>query len=100
MGIDTEPSVLADDSEDIMVAIRAEQAAAAEAEEVDGVGVKRRFGPHSLEVCASHEQVCTAVKTGTRRVERPDPAAPTITVVEDVVEWHCPPSLLNPEKTA
>lgn len=42
---------------------------------------------------ADRRAVCERVVTGTREVEKPDPAAPRVTVTEEVVEWVCKPLL-------
>lgn len=46
-----------------------------------------------ISLVAWRSQVCTKVVTGTREVEVPDPAAPLVTVEEEIVEWRCEPLL-------
>lgn len=46
--------------------------------------VRRRFGPHAIEVNISREKVCTRVEVGERVV----PA--TEERIEKVYEWKCP----------
>ena len=46
-------------------------------------------------VGASRHTVCERVVVGTEKVEVPDPNAPTITEEREIVEWHCPDSLLD-----
>ena len=56
--------------------------------------VRRKFGPISMEINTARENVCRRIVTGTRVV-------PAVTVpehVEEIVEWDCPPSLLEAGK--
>lgn len=41
------------------------------------------------------DNVCERVITGKEIVEMPDPDAPKVKVERDVVEWVCPPSLME-----
>jgi hypothetical protein len=63
--------------------------------------LRRRFGPHNLDLCINREQVCERIQTGTRVVTRPDPKVvadiPMVEVEEPVYEWVCPDSILRPE---
>lgn len=60
--------------------------------------VARKFGPHVLAVCAHRDAVCERVVVGTETVEVqvPPPGVEMLAVTEvrEVVEWHCPESLL------
>lgn len=55
--------------------------------------LRRRFGPHSIELNADRGTVCTKVEVGEETVEVPDPDAPKVTVTRPVYEWQCPESL-------
>lgn len=68
--------------------------------------LKKRFGPHTITVYTSRENVCTKRVVGTKQVERrtytaeqqrvrDEMEAVTILEDEEVVEWDCPPSLLG-----
>lgn len=72
-------------------------------------GVKKSFGPHTLDVYATSSTVCTPKRRETRsvpRVQLTDEArakidairaeCTTMETTEVVTEWECPPSLLNP----
>ena len=52
----------------------------------------RKFGVISLEANFDHENVCERVVTGTKEIAEKITPAHT----EDIVEWVCPDSLLNP----
>ena len=52
----------------------------------------REFGAISLEANFFHERVCEKVIVGTKEI--PEEITPAYT--EDIVEWKCPDSLLNP----
>ncbi len=60
--------------------------------------LRKFFGPHKVDVCASHDNVCERVQVGTESREVPDPdalaAVPTILVDEPVYQWVCPDSIL------
>ena len=54
--------------------------------------LRRKFGSVDLEANFLREQVCERVVTGTKEIaEKITPA-----YTEDIVEWKCPDSLLNP----
>jgi hypothetical protein len=56
--------------------------------------VARNFGGGvKLIYAADRDEVCTRRVTGTETVEIPDPAAPTVTVEREIVEWDCRPIL-------
>lgn len=55
------------------------------------IGIKKHFGPHSIDVYVPHGQVCERVVVGTRHVE----AQVIEAYDEEIVEWICPPSFLN-----
>lgn len=57
--------------------------------------LKRDVGPHEFNLFAYRSAVCERVVTGTEQVEVPDPAAPLVTIVRDVVEWVCSPLLTD-----
>lgn len=71
-------------------------------------GAELHFGPVSLYVYSTRDQVCERVVTGTREVveEVQDPealaAVPTITQTrtEDIVEWVCRPILAADSSTS
>lgn len=42
-----------------------------------------------LTINIDRAKVCERVKVGTETVQVPDPAAPTVTVEQDVYEWRC-----------
>lgn len=46
-------------------------------------------GGHELSVFTDRTVVCERVVVGTEIVEIPDPAAPKITVEQEIVEWRC-----------
>ena len=54
--------------------------------------LRRKFGSVNLEANFYHDTVCEKVVTGTREIEEQITPART----EDIVEWKCPDSLLNP----
>lgn len=60
--------------------------------------LRKRFGPHTIQVTSARENVCEQVLVGTKTVQKPDPdllaAVPTVTVAEPVFEWKCPDSIL------
>lgn len=65
-------------------------------------GLTRQFGPHVVHLFTDRNAVCERIVVGTEtvEVEGPDPEAvaalPTVkrTETREVVEWHCPPSIL------
>lgn len=61
--------------------------------------LRKRFGPHTLELTIEREKICERVQTGTRIVTKPDPVAvadvPLVDVEEPVYEWKCPDSILG-----
>lgn len=80
---------------------KARQLGSAEKVEMGGWYVlRKKFGPHRLDLNIAREYVCTQVQTGTRTVSKPDPevlaTVPTVEVEEPVYEWQCPDSLLRP----
>jgi len=81
-----------------MVAMAREFGACKKCHDGSFYNLRRRFGPHTLELCILSERFCERVQTGTRTVEKPDPEAPTITVEEPVFEWVCPESVLAPQE--
>jgi hypothetical protein len=50
--------------------------------------VRRKFGPHYLDVNVGREQVCKRVVVGTREVLAQEAR------VEEIVEWECAPGIL------
>jgi hypothetical protein len=60
--------------------------------------LRRRFGPHMVDLNIFRKELCEKVLVGTKIVSRQDPeliaAVPVIEVTEDVYEWHCPESIL------
>lgn len=63
--------------------------------------MRRKFGPHSLELNISRETFCEKKKVGTKIVRVVDPEykrpddIPMVEIEEDVYEWVCPESVLN-----
>jgi hypothetical protein len=55
--------------------------------------LRRAFGPHRFDLNTARDVVCERVVVGTKQVDIPDPAAPKITVDEEIVEWVCSPLL-------
>ena len=53
------------------------------------------FGPHRLEANVMKRETCERIVTGMREVQRPNPDAPLMTVMEEIVEWRCSDSLLR-----
>lgn len=55
--------------------------------------LSRPFGPHTVDINTSREEVCEKVQVGTREVEVQDPeilkTVPMVTVNEPVYEWEC-----------
>lgn len=62
--------------------------------------LRKRFGPHGVDLNIRREKVCTRVQVGTRTVSAPDPEAaaalPLVETEEPVYEWQCPDSILRP----
>lgn len=59
-------------------------------------GMTRNLGGGvTIHVYCAREAVCSPVVVGTRKVTRPAENAPMVEVVEDVIEWQCPESLLE-----
>ncbi len=59
--------------------------------------LRRRFGPHQVQLYTSRGDVCERVQVGTRTVQQPAPDAPPVPMVDvevPVYEWRCPDSLL------
>lgn len=92
-----------DDVPAVMARLAREIGRAAKNVAGDYFNLNREFGPHTLQITASREQVCERVVTGTETVEvtGPDPDVvaklPQVTRVEvrDVVEYLCPDSILK-----
>lgn len=55
--------------------------------------VTRQFGAVGVRIFTDRNVVCTKKVVGTRKVEKPDPNAPKVEVVEEIVEWECGPLL-------
>jgi hypothetical protein len=55
----------------------------------------RMFGSVQVRAWTSRENVCVRRVVGTEPVEVPDPAAPTITIDREIVEWDCLPVLTD-----
>ena len=62
--------------------------------------IVRSFGPVSLIVYASRDAVCEKRVIGTEKVQVPDPAAPTVEVEREIVEWVCAPILPDEREVA
>lgn len=58
----------------------------------DWLALRRTVGPHYIDIDVRRDQVCERVQVGTKTVEIPDPAAPTVTVEKPIYEWECPGS--------
>lgn len=58
---------------------------------------KAKNGKARVLLIVGRNTVCEAKVVGQREVERPDPAAPKITVTEDIIEWECSPVLAHTE---
>lgn len=55
--------------------------------------ISRSFGKVRLSLHASREAVCERRVIGTETVQVPDPAAPTVEVEREIIEWVCAPIL-------
>jgi hypothetical protein len=85
----------ADDTDDIGTIARAMKPV-----EKDGSGtsyytLRRKFGTITVEVNFAHEQVCEKVVLRTETV----PARLVEAYEREIIEWQCPPSLLDDEET-
>jgi hypothetical protein len=66
--------------------------------------IDRKFTPHTLAINIQHDVFCEKVKIGTKKVKQFDPEAlreatrdvPEVEIEEDVYEWRCPKSVLDP----
>lgn len=58
------------------------------------IGVRRKFGPITVEVVIPHEAVCERRVLGTEKKMVVDPDAPKIEQDVEIVQWVCPDSFL------